>query len=327
MSGAEESQETPEERLAFLRQHGVVVETPEDRAASKGKTTIDGNGREAITFSYVRIPSDESKPYELLKAEGFVAEDCMHTLLKSAFAGGSIDESTAKKTALAQMGNSVTEKGLGVLGDAAAGGVVETFALVRPSKTNGYCGVYIYLDEVGMLKKLPSNPRARALAATCGFHGADFFGDVFVGRTRVQPSPMRNVDFALEDMDSSADWIKRAGAENYDYGLGMREFKDVVNKSNPGGAPDVDPDAEKDGDGYKWSQTDSDVEITIDCGQNVKKSDIKITFKADSLKVVVADGGRRRGEDGHWAVRKREAQRVFLDHFEGELVDDTGKNR
>jgi hypothetical protein len=30
----------------------------------------------------------------------------------------------------------------------AQSGVVETFALVRPAKTNNHCGVYIYLDEV-----------------------------------------------------------------------------------------------------------------------------------------------------------------------------------
>jgi hypothetical protein len=28
---------------------------------------------------------------------------------------------------------------------------VETFSLVHPADTNDYCGVYLYLDEVGIL--------------------------------------------------------------------------------------------------------------------------------------------------------------------------------
>jgi hypothetical protein len=91
---------------------------------------------------------------------------------------------------------------------ATAFGSVETFALVRPAKVNGYAGVYVYLDEVtrgggsaegkakgfllhatavcttslydeaishdlggaqiGALKELPLNPRASALARACG---------------------------------------------------------------------------------------------------------------------------------------------------------------
>lgn len=46
----------------------------------------------------------------------------------------------------------------------AAMGSVETFPLVHPSDTNGFNGVYVYLDEVGMLKKLPCNARATAIA-------------------------------------------------------------------------------------------------------------------------------------------------------------------
>lgn len=59
-----------------------------------------------------------------------------------------------------------------------------------------------------MLKQLPRNLRAGSLAATCGFHGADFFGDVFVGRTKCQPAPMHNIDFTQKELDSSAPWIK-----------------------------------------------------------------------------------------------------------------------
>jgi hypothetical protein len=80
--------------------------------------------------------------------------------------------------------------------DAADDGAVETFALVRPAKSNNHTGVYIYLDEVGMLKGLPPNRRASGIAKTCGFDDAQFFGDVFIGRTQVDPAPMHNVDIS-----------------------------------------------------------------------------------------------------------------------------------
>jgi hypothetical protein len=65
----------------------------------------------------------------------------------------------------------------------AAQGSVETFCLVHPADTNNYIGVYIYLDELGLLKKLQVNDRATAIAAACGYTPPPiFYGDVFWGR-------------------------------------------------------------------------------------------------------------------------------------------------
>mmetsp|Transcript_9691 Transcript_9691/g.23385 ORF Transcript_9691/g.23385 Transcript_9691/m.23385 type:complete len:289 (+) Transcript_9691:2-868(+) len=266
-----------------------------------------------MSFRSKKFPADESKPYELITTKGYVAEDCMLTLLKPMFAGGAIDTETAKKTALAQMGQDVSTMGLNHLGDAADGGVVETFALVRPCKTNDQCGVYIYLDEVGMLKQLPPNPRARSLAAACSFHGADFFGDVYVGRTKCNPAPMRNIDFTLSDMDSSSPWLKRAAAENYDYGLGMAEIRDSINATNPGGAQQAEDESTvKNEDGFTWTQSEEDLEIVLDVGEGVKASAIKAQFKTQALSLTV--GGDKkidmdlydkvRPDDCNWTVSK-----------------------
>jgi len=287
----EEPTESPEERLAWLRARGVTVETVEDRKLAKeGKLDPNwGQGQKEITFKYVKIPWDDTQPYEEIETKGYVAQDCMLTLMKPVFAGGNIDSQTAKKTALAQMGQSVQTAGLDHLGEAAQGGTVETFALVRPAKTNSQQGVYIYLDEVGMLKQLPKNPRASSLAATCGFNGADFFGDVYVGRVQCQPSPMYNIDFTVKDLDSSAAWMKRAAAENYDYGLGMAELRDKMGDQLVGGGqPAEDEGTIKEGDGYTWSQGEEDVEITVDGGEGIKSSQVKAVFKPASLKLTVA---------------------------------------
>lgn len=45
----------------------------------------------------------------------------------------------------------------------------------------------MYLDEVGVIKQLPPNPRANAIAMACGHAEAvQFFGDIFVGRIASQ---------------------------------------------------------------------------------------------------------------------------------------------
>jgi len=68
-------------------------------------------------------------------------------------------------------------------------GQVETFALVRPTESNKYTSVNIYLDEVGMLRRLPLNKRAADLASKAGFNPApSFYGDIFIGRIQVSYS-------------------------------------------------------------------------------------------------------------------------------------------
>ena len=47
---------------------------------------------------------------------------------------------------------SMTKLSSAALSSVTSTGSVETFPLVRPSSTNKFEGVYIYLDEVGMLK-------------------------------------------------------------------------------------------------------------------------------------------------------------------------------
>ena len=85
---------------------------------------------------------------------------------------------------------------------------------MRPSPTNGNTGVYLYLDEVGLLKGLAPNARRRT-REDCGFDGVQFYGDMFVGRVQAEPLPMRNVDFAVADLSVGSEWLRAAAAENY----------------------------------------------------------------------------------------------------------------
>jgi hypothetical protein len=65
-------------------------------------------------------------------------------------------------------------------------GQVETFCLVHPRPSNKFRSVNVYLDEIGMLKRLPLNKRAGDMAFRAGFNPPPkFYGDVFIGRVTV----------------------------------------------------------------------------------------------------------------------------------------------
>ncbi|EKX46774.1 hypothetical protein GUITHDRAFT_107547 [Guillardia theta CCMP2712] len=280
-----------EEKIEWLRSRGVVIETPEDRrkaAAQQKQNLEDPAPGKRISFKYVKVPADPNLPCEEIQGEGPEARDNFLTMLKSVFAGGKIDATAAQRAAAQHLGASAQplgSEGLSTLDQAASEGVVETFALVRPAKSNSHCGVYIYLDEVGLLKQLPKNERACGIAKSCGFDNAEFYGDVFIGRTQVQPAPMRNVDFPLSDIDSAAPWLRRAATENYEYGLAMREVKDALEAK--GVQQTVNDDDEHDCGGYKWSQDSESVEILLEVPQAASSKDVKVKFSSQKVTTTV----------------------------------------
>merc|ERR1712238_137668 len=141
--------------------------------------------------------------------------------------------------------------------------------------------VRIYLDEAGMLKKLPLNKRASDLARTCGYNPPPtFYGDVYVGRVCIHPVE-RNVDFSIDDMDPNSVWMKRAMSENLERQIEMNSATGVsaVQLGNAG-----EDGVAKEETGYQWTQTDDEVEIVIDIGELPKK-EIRAVFLSHSVKV------------------------------------------
>ena len=59
------------------------------------------------------------------------------------------------------------------------------------------------------------------LSSCAGVHVCG--ADVFIGRVQVEPAPMHNIDFLIQDLDSGAQWLRAAATENYDYQMGMRQ--------------------------------------------------------------------------------------------------------
>ena len=248
-----------------------------------GHTVLDG-------VEFVCIPSDDDKPIRSCSLPLSVAAksgDSLPDYVKPYFADKkTVDTALLKEQAKKQFagGNleNLTETNISsaAMNAVAAQGSVETFTLVHPADTNQFSGVYIYLDELGLLKKLPTNSRATQLAVACGFHPPPkFCGDVFVGRVQSKPV-LKNKDFvAGVDTDGGAEWIQRAVSEN----LAWHEELKRVTGGQPSHAGTEGTVVKE--DDFHWTQDEDEVEITVPFDCAVDKKKVKVSFQTRSVTV------------------------------------------
>jgi hypothetical protein len=302
---SEEDDKTLEEREQWLRDRGVLIETAEDRKAasstaststSTSSTATDGVHSIVQQVSGLQLGVlNEEEDASVAKKSG----DSLTQYVKPYFADNkSIDASLLQQQSMKNFAGgdlkalADTNLSSAAMNSAAAQGSVETFPLVHPSPdTNGSTGVYIYLDEVGLLKKLPSNNRASQIAAACGFHPApNFYGDVFMGRVKTQPI-LANVDFvAGVDTDRSAEWMQRAVSENLAWQQEMNKVTGRTGETQPAHAgTDGNVAAE---DLFNWTQDDDEVELSVPFESSsslaIDKNKVKVTFLPRAVKVKYA---------------------------------------
>lgn len=290
----EEKEQTPEERLNWLRERGVQVETSEDRKFNASRN-VSGRRGEFEPVSYAYVPHDTSKEMKEMTLRVYdeykLAGDLLPDHLKEVFGiigKANIDLTLFHKQASQHLS---TEGGPTTISDAtmrklAEEGQVETFNLVKPVPSNKHTSINIYLDEVGMLKRLPLNKRASDFAAKAGFNPPPiFYGDVFVGRVANKPR-IKNIDFKLgEDTTSDATWLKNAMMENLEYQTAMNQItgKEEVQAQNAG-----EDGIAKDEQGYQWTQTDEEVEIVVNIGEKATTTkDVKVDFRPTYVQVKV----------------------------------------
>jgi len=151
---------------------------------------------------------------------------------------------------------------------------------------------------MGVLKGLSVNQRAAKIAASCGLDvESPFLGDVYIGRVVVNPSPMRNGDFALAELDSSSPWMRSAPSENAQYQMAMAEYEKAAKakteegKGRAGIAGGSTGSSERGGvplpGSYKWAQTGEDLEVTVALPGGTQKRDVSIKVGPKSLDVRV----------------------------------------
>ncbi len=186
---------------------GIFIETSEDRRIKKikdimnEKDTDEIDGEEYEDLSFVHVPHDESLPLKELTmkvpknrtASNSIGTngDLLVDELKPFFKALSkkVDMSLFQDQATKTLGSSNDDIQVSqeALQKVAEQGQVETFCLVHPMPSNKFQSVNIYLDEVGMLKRLPLNKRAADFGVRAGFNPPPkFYGDIFLGRVMVR---------------------------------------------------------------------------------------------------------------------------------------------
>jgi hypothetical protein len=317
---------TLKEREDWLKERGVEIENPSDRTKPNGNQESTGlsivqqvqqlsitcnnePSEDEDSISFVYIPQDDSKPLATLRLPKEFCQthpgDALPHYLKTFFADSkSIDTQLLKEQATKQFsggklqGVDVDAQNLSAdaLQSVTAQGSVETFCLVHPADTNQYTGVYIYLDEVGLLKNLPQNKRASQMAATCGYHPAPlFYGDVFVGRVQTQPMPMKNVAFQApnDTSPSTAIWMQRAVSENLAWQQAMNAAAGKASGTTQPNIKGTEGEAVQE-DAYAWTQNEDEIELRITNNaqdeEAFDKSQLKVVFLPKSVHVKYKGG-------------------------------------
>ena len=191
-------------------------------------------------------------------------------------------------------------------------------ARARPSDTNGHRGVYLYLDEVGLLKNLPAErARVGAVRARAAVRRATSGATSTKARGRPNPPP-RTTSSAVDDLDSQSAWRAgpRTGERRARPGHGQRPGRRrqrrglwsaaAARRTTPGGA----------GEGFAWTQTDDEVELSVARGGGAGDEG---AGRGGSHRARERDGSRRGGDRvrRREAVSRGEARRVDVDHRRG----------
>ena len=163
---------------------------------------------------------------------------------------------------------------------------VETFVLVHATPGNRFTSIHIYLDEVGMLKRLPLNVRASQYAERAGFNPPpQFYGDVFLGRVQKKPA-LHNLPFCLGvDTALDAPWLNAATMENLEYQTAMNE---MTGRTDARQAQVAGSDGKAEAEaGFAWTQTEEELEVTVPLPETTKSKDITVKFRPKHLAVMV----------------------------------------
>mmetsp|Transcript_66715 Transcript_66715/g.139273 ORF Transcript_66715/g.139273 Transcript_66715/m.139273 type:complete len:346 (-) Transcript_66715:23-1060(-) len=279
MAPPDEKNMDEKERIAYLRERGVEISLPEERAkeaeeaakAASAASETEG-GATGSTFSFVHIPADINQPVSVLEAKAAPSGDVLKTLLAPAFdSNESMDAETVARETAGRLKNMLVSGNLGAAGEVKApsaeevqkqaqGGVCEAYPLSRPNNKSE--SIHAYIDEVGALRGRPRNKRLEDLARSAGLADLPFHGDGYIGRVSRAGGVERNVNFTLEELSSSSPWVQEAAATHRQVAAEQGHGSDEHLASGDAGT-------------YAWNQTDEEVEVkfrsAVPDGANAKK--------------------------------------------------------
>lgn len=266
------------------------METPEERRV--GQVT-NGQAGAPTEIAFVCIPADTSKPMEerTVQVPAGYRGDYLVEYSQTSFRGDSdkVDISLLQQQAQQTLAaspdtpSSVSDAALKQVAEKAS---VETFTLVHATPSNQFTSIHIYLDEVGMLKRLSLNPRAASYAERAGFSPApQFYGDVFVGRVQKKPS-LCNLPFNLGvDTTPDAPWLRQAMSDNLEFQKGMNEMTGRTDARQPDVAGGDGKAKEE--DGFWWTQSEEELEVNVPIPATAKSKDLQVKFRPRDLSVTI----------------------------------------
>jgi CS domain len=247
---------------------------------------------------YVMIPTDTSKPLQQLsfRPDKNAAGDALVEHLQSSFSirdDESIDidllrqqQQSQQTTLLASTSTDLPTVSDTTLRKVSEQASVETFTLVHPSPSNQYTSIVLYLDEIGMMKRLPLNTRASDYCTRAGYNPAPiFYGTIYMGRIQQKPR-VRNISFRLgPDTSYDAAWLQSAMATNLQYQLEMNKHTGSSGNTRQAGVAGSDGNVQNE-DGYSWTQTEQEIEIVVPLPIDAISKQVTVKFQPLHLTVL-----------------------------------------
>jgi hypothetical protein len=172
----------------------------------------------------------------------------------------------------------------------------EIMALTVPTKGNSFQAVSMYLSQE---PQTDYNQRASQLLQACGHalpeqegtgKPAGIYGDAFVGRCHddEQGDEWSRIDFTeadlLNDSNNSTSWMTVAKASGGGGGSGSSNVSSLTGTLSQMG---YQPTPEQQADGYKWEQTNDQVELKFVVPAGTKAKQCQVKFQRSSLRVQV----------------------------------------
>jgi hypothetical protein len=197
-----------------------------------------------------------------------------------------------------------------------ASATCEIICLTVPTPLNGYKAVSMYGDDNARNKNYPLNQRATDLMKACGHalpsdgsnedgKPSGIYGDVFVGRCHDNEVEdiWERVDITSEEVEGDLEQVewcriakKKGGGGGHGGSSAASLSSTLQNMSKGGGGNPMNHHnramtglyQEGEENGYKWSQTQEEVELRFVVAPGTKAKYVKVKFGRKTLKVTVA---------------------------------------
>lgn len=197
-----------------------------------------------------------------------------------------------------------------------ASATCEIICLTVPTPLNGFKAVSMYGDDNARNRNYPLNKRATELMKACGHalpsdssnedgKPSGVYGDVFVGRCHDNEMEdiWERVDINVEEIEGDLDiveWCRTArkkGGGGGQGGSSAASLSSTLQNMGKGGGNDAMSHKraitggmyqEGEENGYKWSQTEEEVELRFAVAPGTKAKYVKVKFGQKTLKVTVA---------------------------------------